>query len=586
MHFKISIITINKIQEKFDEIFNQRTTETLSRNLRATEFSNSIILFLMSLGLFTCSVNPKADKIYINGNILSGLTNGERLEYIATKDNIILDAGIGDYEHFIKSKTKIIDLNNKFVVPGFMDNHTHFMSGGNLLMSIDLHSANSKNQFIKQFNSYTKKINSGEWITGGNWDHENWGGLLPDKNWIDPYTKKNPVLVSRVDGHMALANSVALEISGITKDTPDPVGGVVGRDPKTGIPNGILKDNAIRLVSINIPEKSEEKKKRILNTAMKHAASVGITQIHDMCSWEDLETFKKNKNDLTLRIYAIPWYTNWEKLIQLIEKEGVGDDILRWNGIKAMVDGSLGSRTAWMHHAYLDDRNTSGLLIIDDTLKFKKMINVIDRNGIQLAVHAIGDKANDWIIDMFEVLNKKNGFRDRRLRIEHAQHLTESAIDKIIKTGIIPSMQPYGCIDDTRWMHKRIDHSLMSRSYIFKTFLDNGVNLTFGSDWDVTPLNPLEGIYAAVTRSTLDGSKPEGWFPDQKITVEDAIICYTKNNAYAGFQENKLGTIEKGKYADFVVLSDDITKIDPEDILDTYVLRTVVNAEDVYIHSN
>jgi len=455
-----------------------------------------------------------------------------------------------------------------------------------LLMSIDLHSANSKNQFMKQFNSYTKKINTGEWITGGNWDHENWGGLLPDRNWIDPYTKKNPVLVSRVDGHMALANSVALEISGITKETPDPVGGVIGRDPKTGIPTGILKDNAIRLVSISIPENSEEKKKRILNTAMKHAASVGITQIHDMCSWEDLETFKKNKNDLTLRVYAIPWYTNWEKLIELIDKEGAGDDILRWNGIKGMVDGSLGSRTAWMHHPYLDDRNTSGFLIIDDTLGFKTMMNAIDKNGIQLAVHAIGDRANDWIIDMFEALKKKNGLRDRRTRIEHAQHLTESAIDKIIKSGIIPSMQPYGCIDDTRWMHKRIDHSLMSRSYIFKTFLDNGVNLTFGSDWDVTPLNPLEGIYAAVTRSTLDDSKPEGWFPDQKITVEDAIICYTKNNAYAGFQEDKLGTIEKGKYADFVVLSDDITKIDTENILDTYVLRTVVNAEDIYINSN
>ena len=197
---------------------------------------------------------------YINGNIFSGLVDGKRLEYIATKDNIILNAGIGNYEHFIASKTKVIDLNNKFVVPGFMDNHTHFMSGGNLLMSIDLHSAKSKNQFMKRFNSYTKKINAGEWVTGGNWDHENWGGLLPDKSWIDPYTNKNPVLVSRVDGHMALANTVALEISGITKDTPNPVGGVIGKDPKTGLPTGILKDNAIRLVSINIPENSEEKR--------------------------------------------------------------------------------------------------------------------------------------------------------------------------------------------------------------------------------------------------------------------------------------------------------------------------------------
>ena len=544
-----------------------------------------IIPFLIFLFFFGCSVGPKADKIYVNGNIFSGLENGGRLEFIATKDNLIIDTGIGDYNHIITSKTKVIDLNNKFVVPGFMDNHTHFMSGGSLLMSIDLHSADSKNEFKYRFNSYAKKINNEEWITGGNWDHENWGGLLPHRNWIDQYTSNNPVLVSRVDGHMALANSIALEISGITKETPDPVGGVIGRDPKTGIPTGILKDNAISLVSRNMPENSEDKKRRILDTAMKHAASVGITQIHDMCSWGDLETFKKHKNDLTLRIYALSWYTNWQRLINLIDKEGVGDDILRWNGIKGMVDGSLGSRTAWMYDSYLDDRNTSGHLIIEDTLSFKKMVNVVDKNGIQLAVHAIGDKANDWIIDVFEGLNKKNGIRDRRPRIEHAQHLTKSAIEKISKSGIIPSMQPYGCIDDTRWMHKRIGHSLMSRSYIFKTFLDNGVNLTFGSDWDVTPLNPLEGIYAAVTRSTLDGSKPEGWFPNQKITVEDAIICYTKNNAYAGFQENKLGSIEKGKYADFVVLSDDITAIDPENILTTFVLRTVVAGKDVYTNN-
>ena len=551
-----------------------------------TSILSPIILFLIFQGFFTCHESSRADKIYINGNIFSGIDDGKRLEYIAIKDNIIIDAGVGDYEHIITSKTKVIDLNYKFVVPGFMDNHTHFMSGGSLLLSIDLHSANSKVQFENQFNSYVKTLNAGEWITGGNWDHENWGGLLPHKSWVDPYTKSNPVLVSRIDGHMALANSVALKISGITKETTDPVGGVIEKDPKTGVPTGILKDNAIELVSRNIPERSESKNKQILHTAMKQAASFGITQIHDMCSWKDLETFKKNKKDLTLRIYAIPWYTNWEKLIKMINKEGVGDDILRWNGIKGMVDGSLGSRTAWMHRPYLDDRNTSGLLIIDDTLEFKTMMNEIDKNGIQLAVHAIGDKANDWIIDMFDDLDKENGFRDRRPRIEHAQHLTKSAIDRIIKNNIIPSMQPYGCIDDTRWMHKRIDHSLMSRSYIFKTFLDNGVNLTFGSDWDVTPLNPLEGIYAAVTRSTLDDSKPEGWFPDQKITVEDAIICYTKNNAFAGFQEDKLGTIEKGKYADFVVLSNDITKIDPKNILETYVLRTVVNAQDVFIHSN
>jgi len=485
----------------------------------------------------------------------------------------------------VSQKTEVIDLNNKFVVPGFMDNHTHFMSGGSMLMSIDLHSAKTPDVFNSRFQSYVKNIEPGEWVTGGNWDHEHWGGLLPSRLWIDKYTDDNPVLVSRVDGHMALANSKALEIAGIDINTPDPKGGVIVRDQKTGMPTGILKDNAIILVSERIPENSVEKNQRILNTAMKHAASVGITQIHDMCSWGDLNIYQENKPSLTLRIYALPWYTNWKKLIRLIEEDGYGDDHLRWGGMKAMVDGSLGSRTAWMYKPYLDDNTTSGLLRITDTTEFKKIIKEVDDMGIQLAVHAIGDKANDWIIDKFINLSLANGVKDRRSRIEHAQHLTSSAIQKINKYNIIPSMQPYGCIDDTRWMHKRIGRSLMSRSYIFNTFIDQGVNLTFGSDWEVTPLNPLKGIYAAVTRQTLDGSNPQGWFHEQRISVEEAIMCYTKNNAYSGFQENKLGTIEKGKYADFVVLSDDITEIDPENILTTFVLRTTVGGQDVYIHN-
>ena len=543
---------------------------------------NIFLTLLTVFSFFGCSINVKADKIYINGNIYTGVFNNKRQNFIATKGELIINVGNGDYKHLVSQNTDIIDLDNNFVVPGFMDNHTHFMSGGAMLMSIDLHSAKSPDIFKQRFKNHVKDVKPGEWVTGGNWDHENWGGQLPSRLWIDNYTEHNPVLVSRVDGHMALANSKALKIAGISKNTPDPKGGVIVRDPNTGEPTGILKDNAISYVSNKIPNDSIHKRMRILETAMKYASSVGITQIHDMCSWEDLNTYRKNKNSLTLRVYALPWYSNWKKLIELVNKEGYGDDLLRWNGIKAMVDGSLGSRTAWMYEPYLDDTTTSGLLRMTDTLEFIDIMKAVDKKGIQLAVHAIGDKANDWIIDAYVNLSTKNGKKDRRLRIEHAQHLTESAINKISKYGIIPSMQPYGCIDDTRWMHKRIGYSLMSRSYIFKTFLDKSVNLTFGSDWEVTPLNPLEGIYAAVTRRTLDGSNPNGWFQEQRIRVEDAIMCYTKNNAYAGFQETKLGTIEKGKYADFVVLSDDITEVEPENIPNTIVLRTVVGGRDVY----
>ncbi len=456
------------------------------------------------------------------------------------------------------------------------------MWGGATLKSINLKNIENKNIFIKSFKNYVDEVKENFWIEGGNWDHENWGGVMPSKSWIDSITLKNPVLVTRIDGHMALTNSFALNKAGINKFTPNPPGGIIDKDPLTNEPTGILKENAINLIREIIPTKTKKMRDEIFTISLKHAASLGVTQVHDMSSWDDLLTYKRNKEKLTLRIKAYTWYEDWKNLINLIEEDGVGDDMLRWDGVKAMVDGSLGSRTAWMHNHYLDDKNSKGVLIIKDTTFFKELIKDIDHKDVQLAVHAIGDRANDWIINHFLQIIEQNGIKDRRFRIEHAQHLTKNGINKIIKNNIIPSMQPYGCIDDTRWMHKRITNDLMSRSYIFKTFIQNDVNLTFGSDWDVTPLNPLNGIYAAVSRKTLDGTYPDGWYPEQKISIYDAIECYTKNNAYAGFQEEKLGVLKKNMFADFVVLSDDITSIEPDDILNVKVLRTVVAGKDIY----
>ena len=541
-----------------------------------------LIIFHFSFFLLKCSSVETADTIYFNGNIYTGSKENTRKNYIATKNNLILELGIDNYNHLIGSSTKLIDLKNNFLLPGFIDNHTHFIYGGTTLNNISLQNSVTKNEFIDSFKQYISNINNGQWIQGGNWDHENWGGVIPNKSWIDSLTNNFPVLVSRVDGHMALANSKALEKANINKNTPNPVGGEIVKDINTGMPTGILKDTAIDIVRKLIPKQSHSEQDSILKTSMNYASSQGITQIHDMASWDDLQTFRRNKNKLTLRIKAYTWYEDWEKIIDLIDRYGIGDNILRWDGIKAMIDGSLGSRTAWMHNHYLDDKNTNGIMRIKDTNSFKDMIKILDKKGIQLAIHAIGDKANDWIINQSMNLNKINGMKDRRIRIEHAQHLTNDAIGKIVNNKIIPSMQPYGCIDDTRWMHKRISSDLMSRTYIFKTFIDENVNLTFGSDWDVTPLNPLLGIYAAVTRKTLDGSNPEGWNPEQKLTVEEAIACYTKNNSYAVFSEDKLGVLQKDMFADFVVLSNDITSIKVDDILKTRVLKTIFNGKEVF----
>ena len=542
----------------------------------------NLIILTFSFFLLKCASIETADIIYFNGNIYTGIKEDTRQNYIATKNNRILELGIDNYSHLIRSNTKLIDLKNNFLLPGFIDNHTHFIYGGTKLNNISLQNSRTQYEFINSFKEYIPNINNGLWIQGGNWDHENWGGALPNKSWIDSLTNNNPVLVSRVDGHMALANSKALEEANINENTPNPVGGEIVKDINTGIPTGILKDTAIDIVRKLIPKQSHSEQDSILKTSMNYASSQGITQIHDMATWDDLQTFRRNKDKLTLRIKTYTWYEDWEKLIDLIDKYGKGDNILRWDGIKAMIDGSLGSRTAWMHNHYLDDKNTNGIMRIKDTNSFKKMITNLDKNGIQLAIHAIGDKANDWIIKQSMNLNKVNGLIDRRIRIEHAQHLTKDAIEKIINNDIIPSMQPYGCIDDTRWMHKRINSDLMSRTYIFKTFIDKNVNLTFGSDWDVTPLNPLFGIYAAVSRKTIDGSNPGGWNPEQKLTVEEAISCYTNNNSYAVFSEKNIGVLQKDMLADFVVLSKDITSIKIDDILKTRDINTIYNGKEVF----
>ncbi|MCH7763774.1 MAG: amidohydrolase [Candidatus Marinimicrobia bacterium] len=540
-----------------------------------------IIMTLLLLFSTSCEWNQFADKIYYNGNIWTGNKNRPSAEFIAVKGETILGVG-SNYKTFRGPETELIDLEGQFVVPGFIDNHTHFIEGGFQLMRLDLRAVDSKEEFISRIKKYVQDIPKGQWILGGKWDHEMWGGLLPTKDWIDSFTQDIPVFLSRLDGHMALANSKALELTKITKDTPDPPGGLIERD-ESGEPTGILRDEAIELIRDVIPDKTFEEMDAALNKSMGYAASLGLTQIHDMCSWDDFEVYVRNKDQLSLRIYAIPWYTHYKELIDYKNQHGIGDDWLRWHGIKAMLDGSLGSRTAWMHESYKDDPNTTGLVVSEDTLTLRHILRKADEAGLQMAVHAIGTRANEWVLDEFEAIEKEHGKRDRRSRIEHSQHLMPKDINRFSKNGITASMQPPHLYDDGSWAHKRVRDNVLKGTYVFRTLLESGANVTFGSDWPVASLDPLMGIYTAVTRHTRDGKNPDGWYPDEKISVEDAIRCYTINSAYAGFQEEKLGTIEAGKLADFVVLSKNITAIEPEEILNTKVVRTVVGGKDVFV---
>jgi predicted amidohydrolase YtcJ len=539
----------------------------------------------VSLFFISCTHHPVADRIYLNAKIWTGDSANPSAKAIAIKDSTILYVG-DDYQSFVGSNTVLKDLGGKMLVPGFIDNHTHFLDGGFSLSSINLRQVKTVQDFINTFRHFADSAKGNRWIKDGNWDHEAWGGQLPRKEWIDSVSGEHPVFMNRYDGHMGLANSIALKLAGINKDTPNPPGGEIVKDPKTGEPTGILRDGATNLVTKVIPEPSETELDGALRTAAAHALSHGLTQVHDMGSfggWIDLATYRRAEADgqLPLRMYSFVAIRTWQKLDSFVKKNGWGNDRLRWGGLKGFVDGSLGSTTAWFFKPYLDAPNSTGLQVTDTTL-LRKWILGADSVGLHIAAHAIGDHANNWILNVYEEAENLRPSQDHRFRVEHAQHLTSSDIGRFAKLKVIPSMQPYHAIDDGKWAAKRLDSARLKGTYVFKSLLETGANLTFGSDWTVAPLDPLAGIYAAVTRRTLDDKNPGGWFPDQKISVEQALQCYTVNNAWAGFQENKTGKLKTGMLADFTVLSQDLFSIAPENIRETKILLTVVGGKEAY----
>jgi predicted amidohydrolase YtcJ len=539
-----------------------------------------VSLFFAFFALNSCRHHPVADRIYIHAKIWTGDSLNPEATAIAIKDSVILYVG-NDYQSWSGSQTVIIDLQGRMLVPGFIDNHTHFLEGGYFLANLNLRNTKSKEEFISVFRHYTDSAKGSNWIKGGNWDHEAWGGQLPSREWIDSISGEHPVFISRYDGHMGLANSIALKLAGITKSTPNPPGGEIVRDLKTGEPTGILRDEATALVFKVVQDQTENELDEALQRACKHALSHGLTQVHDMGSyggWIDMATYRRAEaaRKLPIRIYSFVAIRTWQKLDSFVKKNGWGNDRLHWGGLKGFVDGSLGSTTAWFYKPYLDAPQSTGLQVTD-TILLKKWILQADSAGLHIATHAIGDHANDWILNVYEEAENLRPTMDHRFRVEHAQHLTPDAIGRFAKLKIIPSMQPFHAIDDGKWAAKRLDSTRLKGTYVFKSLLVTGANLTFGSDWTVAPLDPIAGIYAAVTRRTLDDKNPGGWFPDQKISVEQALRCYTVNNAYAGFLENKTGKLKAGMFADFTVLSENLFSIAPENIRDTKILLTVVN---------
>lgn len=499
---------------------------------------------------------------------------GERIARVGTTAEIRLLGAAG---------TRVVDAQGRLVIPGFNDAHVHLLSGAEELVGIDLRPAKSEAEFVERLREYAARSPKGRWILGGYWDHEAWPGkALPTRQLIDAATGGNPVFVQRLDGHMGVANSLALRLAGISRDTPTPEGGTIVHDA-SGEPTGLLKDNAMDLLTRSIPPDTLEQTIEKARAALRHAASLGVTTIQDItASGTELRAYQalRASGNLTARIYSIQNH-GIEGLRAAGVTTGFGDDWLRIGGIKLFADGSMGSGTAAFFEAYADDPSTRGLLIQEPAQLEKAMFDA-DAAGFQLVVHAIGDRANAIVLDAVEKLIRERGTRDRRPRIEHAQVVRQADKARFRALSVIASIQPSHCIDDMRWAEKRIGRDRCRIAYNFKSFVDAGVRIAFGTDWYVEPLDPMLGLYAAVTRQFQDGAPAGGWFPGERITIEQAIEYYTLGSAYAEFAENRKGMLKEGRLADFVMLSRDILTAPPREILDTHAVMTVTGGRVVY----
>jgi len=513
------------------------------------------------------SRRPWADAVAVRGDRIAAVGSSAEVRKLAA-------GAVGT--------VRVVDARGQLLVPGFIDAHIHFLDGGFGLASVQLRDAKTPEEFVARIKAFARTAPPGAWIMGGDWDHEQWGGALPERSWIDSVTPNNPVWVNRLDGHMSLANSLALRAGGVTRSTADVEGGTIVRDA-AGEPTGVLKDNAMSLVGRAVPAPTPEQSDRALDAAMAYVAAQGVTTVHNMGSWDDLATFERahRTGRLKTRIYAAVPLSTWERLRDTVAARGRGDAWLRIGALKGFVDGSLGSHTAAMLAPFSDSPRDSGFFVTTPEDLYA-WTSGADKAGLHVMVHAIGDRAIRTQLDIFERVAAENGARDRRFRIEHAQHIAPADVPRFGRQRVVTSMQPYHAIDDGRWADRVIGPERSRTTYAFRSLLDAGARLAFGSDWFVAPATPLEGIYAAVTRRTLDGRHPGGWVPEQKITVEEALRAYTSGGAYASFEEREKGTLERGKLADFVLVDRDVTRIPPETIRDAKVVMTVVGGTVVF----
>jgi predicted amidohydrolase YtcJ len=553
-------------------------------------FSLCIIIIVMSS---TCGKNEKADLVILNGKVLTIDDTNPVAEAIAVKGELIVAVGTSEkIKGWIEDKkTDVINAAGRLVIPGFNDAHLHF---GPLDPDfIELRYTTNPEVITEKVREQVSGTRPGVAIRGGHWEHE----MFVDRKWpskelIDKVSPNNPVLLERADGHSILVNSYVLRNSGITRDTPDPFGGEIQKDVVTGEPTGILKDAAMELIKTGevkperTPAEQTAREWQGYLIAMKQAREYGVTSLQnagaaDFGAYERLQ----KENQLTSRIdIGEPLTGDSAVLLKYKEieakypKEG---NWIRFGYLKAFADGSMGSGTALMFEPFSDVPASSGLAMWPYE-ELEKMVIAADKAGFQIGIHAIGDKANNWALNAFEKAEQLNGSHDSRFRIEHAQTIRNSDIPRFAQLGVIPSMQPTHCITDKRFYEKRVGIERCKEAYVWRSLINAGSILAFGTDYQVEPLNPMEGLYAAVTRKDRLGEPGDGWFPEQKLKMEEAIKFYTYGSAYAQFMDDRKGKMRKGYLADIVIVDKDLLTIPENEIMKTKVDYTIVGGKVVY----
>lgn len=521
-----------------------------------------------------------ADLVILNAKVWTAGARQPAAEAVAVGGSTIEAVGsTAEIRGHVGRRTRVIDAAGRLVLPGFNDAHVHLLSGGFSLLGVNLRPARDERHLADLLGEHVAALPRGRWVTGGEWDHEAWPSRRhPDRRLIDGVTADHPALLRRLDGHISLANSLALRLAGVSRQTPDPAGGRIARDAD-GEPTGILVDTAQELVARLVPPPGESESLDAARAAVRHAARLGVTSVQTTTDSRELAVYRRlhEGGELSVRLYAIMAFDDWQET----SLGPGGDAMLRTGGVKLFADGSLGAGSALLSEPYDDNRDSRGLAIHSQE-ELCRMVQQIDAAGCQVALHAIGDAAVRGALDAFERAAAAGGRRDSRHRVEHAQVVRPEDRERFARLGVVASVQPSHCTDDMRWIERRLGPRRCRIAYPLRSLLAAGARVAAGTDWPVEPLDPMLGLHAAAAREFPEGGPPGGWHPDEKVTMEEAIEAYTLGSAFAEFEETRKGSIEPGKLADMVIVSRDLLTIAPQEILGADVDATISGGKVVY----